>query len=101
MWAIVGQYTDKMTQKCVKMSLFVRVVTHYGSNESNDSLGVFSVFLKFCSDVYKSHFFTVFTQLKFTKRPNPNESVFNYITKAYHRTMIQGEFYNVLSDIMI
>ena len=24
------------------MSLFVRVVTHYGSNESNDSLGVFS-----------------------------------------------------------
>ena len=25
------------------MSLFVRVVTHYGSNESNDSLGVFSV----------------------------------------------------------
>ena len=42
-WAIVGQYTDKMTQKCVKMSLFVRVVTHYGSNESNDSLGVFSV----------------------------------------------------------
>ena len=41
-WAIVGQYTDKMTQRCVKMSLFVRVVTHYGSNESNDSLGVFS-----------------------------------------------------------
>ena len=39
----MGQYTDKMTQKCVKMSLFVRVVTHYGSNESNDSLGVFSV----------------------------------------------------------
>ena len=38
----MGQYTDKMTQKCVKMSLFVRVVTHYGSNESNDSLGVFS-----------------------------------------------------------
>ena len=25
------------------MSLFVRVVTHFGSNESNDSLGVFSV----------------------------------------------------------
>ena len=24
------------------MSLFVRVVAHYGSNESNDSLGVFS-----------------------------------------------------------
>ena len=24
------------------MSLFVRLVTHYGSNESNDSLGVFS-----------------------------------------------------------
>ena len=23
------------------MSLFVRVVTHYGSNESNDSLGVY------------------------------------------------------------
>ena len=40
-WAIVGQYTDKMTQKCVKMSLFVCVVTHYGSNESNDSLRVF------------------------------------------------------------
>ena len=26
-----------------KIRLFVRVVTHYGSNESNDSLGVFSV----------------------------------------------------------
>ena len=38
----MGQYTDKMTQKCVKISLFVRIVTHYGSNESNDSLGVFS-----------------------------------------------------------
>ena len=24
------------------MSLFVRVVTHYSSNEANDSLGVFS-----------------------------------------------------------
>ena len=28
------------------MSLFVRVVTHYGSNESNDSLGVFSVYVR-------------------------------------------------------
>ena len=33
-WATVGHYTDKMTQKYVKMSLFVRVVTHYGSDES-------------------------------------------------------------------
>ena len=40
----MGQYTDKMTQKCVKKSLFVRVlVTHCGSDESGDSLGVFSV----------------------------------------------------------
>ena len=39
----MGQYTDKMTQKYVKMSLFVRVVTHYGSNESNDSFGFFCV----------------------------------------------------------
>ena len=31
-----------MTQKCVENESFVRVVTHYGSNESNDSLGVFS-----------------------------------------------------------
>ena len=28
-WAIVGQYTDKMTQKCVKNESFVRVVTQY------------------------------------------------------------------------
>ena len=43
-WAIVGQYTDKMTQKCVRNeSICPWVVTHYCSNESNDSLGVFSV----------------------------------------------------------
>ena len=42
----MGQFTDKMTQKCVKMSLFDRVVTHFGSNESNDSHGVFSVHFK-------------------------------------------------------
>ena len=42
-WAIVGQYTDKMTQKCVKNESFCPCSdTHYGSNESNDSLGVFS-----------------------------------------------------------
>ena len=41
MWAIVGQYTDKMTQKYVKNESFVRVVTHYGSNESYDSFGFF------------------------------------------------------------
>ena len=40
-WAIVGQYTDKMTQTYVKMSHFVRELTHYGSNESNDSFGFF------------------------------------------------------------
>ena len=39
----MGQYTDKMTQKYVKMSLFIRVVTHFGSNESNDSFGFFCV----------------------------------------------------------
>ena len=35
----MGQYT--VTQKCVKNES-VRVVTHHDSNESNDSLGVFS-----------------------------------------------------------
>ena len=44
-WTIVGQYstrTNWLKNVWKKMSLFVRVVTHYGSNESNDSLGVFS-----------------------------------------------------------
>ena len=42
--AIVGQYTDKMIQKYVKnVFFFVRVVTQYGPNESNDSFGFFCV----------------------------------------------------------
>ena len=42
----MGQYTDKMTQKCVKMSLFVRVlVTHCGSDESGDLLRGFQCVL--------------------------------------------------------
>ena len=39
-WAIVGHYTDKKTHF---LSHFVRVLTHYGSNESNDSFGFFCV----------------------------------------------------------
>ena len=39
-----GSVHGQMTQKCVKKSLFVRVlVTHCGSDESGDSLGVFRV----------------------------------------------------------
>ena len=49
------------------MSLFVRVVAHYGSNESNDSLRVFSVeSLKsatFCFLNYKSEYFHLCTTL--------------------------------------
>ena len=42
-WAIVGHYTDKKTHFYIFLSHFVRVLTHYGSNESNDSFGFFCV----------------------------------------------------------
>ena len=38
--SVHGQNDSNM---CEKWVFFVRVLTHYGSNESNDSLGVFSV----------------------------------------------------------
>ena len=37
-WAIVRSTRTKWLKNVWKMSFFVRVVTHYGSNESNDSL---------------------------------------------------------------
>ena len=40
-WAIVGHYMDKKTHFLHFLSHFVRVVTHYGSDESNDSFGFF------------------------------------------------------------
>ena len=44
-WAIVCHYTDKKIHFHTFLSHFVRVLTHYGSNESNDSLGFFCSFL--------------------------------------------------------
>ena len=38
-----GSVHGQNDSKYVKMSLFVRVVTHYGSNASNDSFGFFCV----------------------------------------------------------
>ena len=38
---VVGHYTDKKTHFYIFFSHFVRVLTHYGSNESNDSFGFF------------------------------------------------------------
>ena len=37
----MGHYTDKKTHFYMFLSHFVRVLTHYGSNESNDSFGFF------------------------------------------------------------
>ena len=47
-WAIVGQYTDIMTQKYAKkMSLFVRVMTHYMAQMSQMNHLGFSVRITF------------------------------------------------------
>ena len=46
-WAIVCHYTDKKTHFSHILSHFVRVLTHYGSNESNDSLGFFCAYTPF------------------------------------------------------
>ena len=46
-WAIVCHYTDKKTHFHTFLSHFVRVLTHYGSNESNDSLRFFCVYVRF------------------------------------------------------
>ena len=42
-------HTDKMIQNLSKVSHFVNVVTHHGSNESSDSLGIFYVYFFFFS----------------------------------------------------